>query len=238
MRGLNFYSSIFILALVFGLIVFVRLLLIYLKLSNSDYEDVSGNNLWSVAFNTGTYGELSTFYNLERLKSNNKILTNIYIPKKDGKTTEIDILMINPTGIYVFESKNYSGWIFGDENSKMWTQTLKNGKKNRFYNPIWQNKGHISALDEFLNKQYSNLVYSYIVFSERCELKKITIKSSDIKVINRYSLNNFIKKDIESKQNRLSEMQINEIYRKLEVRTLVNKVVKDKHIQDIKAEHK
>jgi hypothetical protein len=52
-------------------------------------------------------------------------MTNLYIPKKDGSTTEIDLIMLSQTGVYVFESKNYSGWIFGDEKSKNWMQTLQ-----------------------------------------------------------------------------------------------------------------
>jgi hypothetical protein len=63
------------------------------------------------------------------------------LSKKDGSTTEIDLIMIDETGIYVFESKNYSGWIFGDEKRKNWVQTLENRQKNYFYNPIWQNGG-------------------------------------------------------------------------------------------------
>jgi hypothetical protein len=68
----------------------------------------------STIFNSGNYGEFLTFCCLEKLKGDHKLLTNVYLPKKDGSTTEIDLIMIDETGIYVFESKNYSGWIFGD----------------------------------------------------------------------------------------------------------------------------
>ena len=71
-----------------------------------------------------------------------KILRNIYIPKENGDTSEIDLLYITQKGIFVIESKNYSGWIFGDEKSTNWTASLPNGQKNRFYNPILQNKTH------------------------------------------------------------------------------------------------
>ena len=79
-------------------------------------------------------------------------MTNIYLPNDDGTTTttEIDLIMITTTGVYVFESKNYSGWIFWDENTKFWTQSLKDGEKYRFNNPIWQNKKNISALQKLL----------------------------------------------------------------------------------------
>jgi hypothetical protein len=58
--------------------------------------------------------------------------------------------MISTKGIFVFESKNYSGWIFGSEKNRYWTQTLPKNSKNKFFNPIWQNKAHIKALSESL----------------------------------------------------------------------------------------
>lgn len=67
-----------------------------------------------------------------------KILRNVYLPKDNGETSEIDVLYITQKGIFVFESKNYSGWIFGDEKGQYWTAMLPNRQKNRFYNPIKQ----------------------------------------------------------------------------------------------------
>ena len=61
--------------------------------------------------------------------------------------------MIHEKGIFVIESKNYSGWIFGNERDKKWTQVLANGDKNYFFNPILQNKIHI---------KYNKLSYIYL----------------------------------------------------------------------------
>ena len=66
----------------------------------------------------GTYGEKLTIFDLELLKVkgyNGNILHNLYIPYNNGKTSEIDILFITKKGIFVIESKNYSGWIYGSE---------------------------------------------------------------------------------------------------------------------------
>ena len=43
-----------------------------------------------------------------------QVLRNIYVPKDNGETSEIDVVFITQKGIFVIESKNYSGWIFGD----------------------------------------------------------------------------------------------------------------------------
>ena len=49
---------------------------------------------------------------------------------------------------------------------------MKNGQKNSFYNPILQNRTHIKALSNILGKPLSDFT-SYVVFSERCSLKKV-----------------------------------------------------------------
>lgn len=165
-------SDLVKLILYFFLPVAVMMLPIYMRYGGSAYKTASGNGLLKTILNTGNYGEFLTFSKLEKLNGHNKLMTNLYIPKEDGATTEIDLIMISETGIYVFESKNFSGWIFGDEKDRNWTQTLRNKQKNRFFNPIWQNRGHISALKSVVGIHDESFYKSYIVFSERCALKK------------------------------------------------------------------
>ena len=83
--------------------------------------------------NAGQFGEFATEYALtnKNLDGELVVLKNIYVPTQ-GKTTEIDLLMIHEKGIFVFESKNYSGWIFGSADQLNWTQSLQNGDKNKF----------------------------------------------------------------------------------------------------------
>ena len=64
---------------------------------------------------------------------------------------QIDHVVVSRKGIFVLETKNYTGWIFGNENSQNWTQVIYK-RKEKFYNPIWQNFDHIQALKEFLGE--------------------------------------------------------------------------------------
>lgn len=82
--------------------------------------------------NAGQFGEYSTEYALtnDNLDGELVVLKNVYVPTED-KTTEIDLLMIHEKGIFVFESKNYSGWIFGSADQLNWTQSLENGRRKR-----------------------------------------------------------------------------------------------------------
>ena len=103
--------------------------------------------------------------------------------KENGETSEVDVVFITQKGIFVFESKNYSGWIFGDEKSKNWTAMLPNRQKNQFYNPIMQNRTHLKWMRKYVGDDIP--LFSIIVFSNRCELKKVTVYSEDVKVIKR-----------------------------------------------------
>ena len=143
--------------------------------------------------------------------------------------------MISQTGIYVLESKNYSGWIFGDEKYKNWTQTFDNGQKNRFYNPIWQNKAHINALKTVINSDNDNLYKSYIIFSQRCTLKKINVTSPNVKVIKRDQLIKTIKQDIDDSPKLLTPDEVNQLYLSLQKYANADEAVKQAHIENIKS---
>lgn len=77
----------------------------------------------------GKYGEKLTERELKLVRlfgRKGKVLRNVYLPKDNGETSELDVVFITQKGIFIFESKNYSGWIFGDEKSKNWTSMLPN----------------------------------------------------------------------------------------------------------------
>ena len=73
---------------------------------------------------------------------------DILVPHRSA-TTQVDHIVASKFGIFVLETKNYSGWIFGSEKQRTWTQVLK-GKKSQFQNPLRQNFAHIAALAEHL----------------------------------------------------------------------------------------
>lgn len=200
------------------------------------YKDTH-NSYLATLLDKGRYGEFLTYRELRNYESaGGKFLFNCYLPKDNGETTEVDVILINDHGIFVFESKNYSGWIFGNEKSKTWTQTLPQGKgkshKEHFLNPIMQNKLHIKWLKSILGEDIA--VHSIIVFSERCTLKKIECTSPNIYVIKRNTINHLINKICSSQLKVLTEAEIANIYTTLYPYTQVEDSTKDKHIADIK----
>ena len=184
----------------------------------------------------GRFGEFLTYrYLRKHEKEGANFLFNLYIPKGEDGTTEIDVLMISPKGLFVIESKNYSGWIFGSEHQPKWYQTLPQGRgkshKEAFYNPIMQNKTHIKHLKAMLGESIP--MHSIITFSDRCTLKNVEIKSSDIHVINRNEVVGVVASIASSQPDILTASQIQEIHDQLYPYTQTDDAVKQKHIERI-----
>lgn len=72
------------------------------------------------------------------------VVGDVMLPTEDG-TTQIDHLVVSRYGIFVIETKNYKGWIFGSERQAKWTQKIFR-VTNSFQNPIHQNYKHIKTL--------------------------------------------------------------------------------------------
>jgi restriction system protein len=93
---------------------------------------------------------------------------DIIVPTANG-TTQIDHIVVSTFGVFVIETKNVDGWIFGRENDAKWTRVLFD-KKWRFQNPLRQNYRHTRALAEFLMHGHS-VFHSIVFFIGNCEFK-------------------------------------------------------------------
>lgn len=219
-----------------ALIVYICIIL---KYRATTYYKQTKCSYFKLQKDIGRIGEYHTYLKLRKFEREGaKFLFNVYIPKDDEQTTEIDVLMISKKGVFVFESKNYSGWIFGSQNQKNWYQTLPVGKgrkssKEHFLNPIMQNQLHIRCLKAFLNKDVP--IYSVVVFSDRCTFKGVDVKS-DEKVIHREDVFTTVASiSQKEKTDCLAETEIKEIFDKLYPCSQVDDSVKEKHIADIKS---
>ena len=73
---------------------------------------------------------------------------NVTLPTDYG-TSQIDHIVVSKYGIFVVETKNMRGWIYGKQYEKYWTQKFPNSSY-KFQNPLRQNYAHIKALHRFL----------------------------------------------------------------------------------------
>ncbi|WP_394212718.1 NERD domain-containing protein [Psychrobacter piscatorii] len=97
-------------------------------------------------------------------------LNGITLPRANGGSTQIDHIIVSVYGIFVIETKNYKGWIYGSETQRQWTQSFPNGSKFKFQNPLRQNYLHIKTLADLLGLELSYF-HSMIAFIGECELK-------------------------------------------------------------------
>lgn len=156
----------------------------------SNYKNQTGYTYDAVVHDKGLYGEYLLYRSLSFLElEGSRFLFNMVIQNSTNKekSSEVDLIMIDKAGVFVFENKNYSGWIFGSDNQTYWTQTLNAGygesQKEKFFNPILQNDLHIKHLSAILPPDIR--LYSLVTFSDRCDFKNLTINRSDVLVLHR-----------------------------------------------------
>lgn len=173
-----------------------------------------------------TPAEIRLVFRLQHHFDPTNIFPELYLPryaKKSGTTpsnlmlggqnllgsevTQIDCLTLSVQGVFVFESKDYVGYIYGNGRDRYWTQVTQYGQaKYRFYNPIRQNQTHIRALEEILGPDFP--IYSVVVFGPDATLKSILGIPGQNFVINHVNIPQLLQK---LPQNQLSSDQIAKI---------------------------
>ena len=178
----------------------------------------------------GAYGESIVKSRLQRLGDKNyKILNNVLI-QNNNYSSQIDHIVVSNYGIFVVETKNFKGWVFGHDKSENWTHTVFK-KKYQFRNPVKQVWGHVNSLKKILKNIPIIPYYPIVVFVGSGELKEIT---SNIPVIRgnmliRYILDNSI-------EQVLSNEEVGEIVNIICSSNVINnRLLKKEHIAKAKA---
>jgi hypothetical protein len=91
------------------------------------------------------------------------LMNHVTLRMKDG-TTQIDHILVSRFGVFVIETKDYKGWIFGNAQHATWTQVLFKAKF-KFQNPILQNLRHVRAVQDLLDFLPLGAVKSAVVFT-------------------------------------------------------------------------
>lgn len=152
----------------------------------------------------GYLGELLVRFILLFLnKKDYKIIHDVRV-FHNGIMAQIDHVIVSCYGIFVIETKNYKGWIFGSEKSYEWTQVIFNNRYT-LYNPLRQNLGHIKALKANLSEYPTVDYFPIVVFTGGARLKV----NSTFPVIKYYRLLKTIKS---SKAINMNESIRDEVY--------------------------
>lgn len=188
----------------------------------------------------GDIGEYKINIQLDQLPTECKYLSDVLIPNSKSKSgySQIDHIVFTPYAIFVIETKNYQGTIYGGKDRKTWSV---NGKF-QMLNPFHQNYGHISALKTLIQIDSSNIV-SMVSFTKRCtfkvdlELRKI--QSNEL-IVYDIELSEFIsrKLNVLKLQNgspAYSETEIDQMYLLIVKANITDAEVRERHVQALKA---
>ncbi len=185
----------------------------------------------------GAVGEWYANKALSKLGANYRIYHDLYVPNGESGTAQVDHIVTSPYGIFVIETKHYQGWIFGQENQRYWTQTIYK-RKEKLFNPIWQNYGHIKALKSYIGKEELESFYSIIAFSQNSTLKF----NDDFKSATVIQIPQLVKVIREWNVERINDSDLKQINRALEDLIISDKnkkkQIKKKHVADIKSNRK
>lgn len=191
---------------------------IYKNLTNVQIEEQM--RLWDER-GKGYYGEYIVFTTLyKNIYGNCKFLMNLNVPTNNNKTTEVDLVLLHETGIYVFEIKHYKGTIYGNSNDKTWTQYFRTTSNSRFNSPVLQNNYHIEALKKIFPEVP---IHSVIVFTNPECVVKVNNNDSSILITN---LNDLVYK---LRSNFTTDKYL---YTLEEIDSMFNKLTKYSNIQD------
>ena len=136
----------------------------------------------------GTFGEMivaSIFDPRFFGEEEHYIVNDIIFETSDGKTHQIDHVVIYKTGVFCIETKNIEGLILGHPNINSW-RVYNGNQPYEIFNPILQNKKHIAVLSEFIEWKYD--IHSIIVF-----IKGNKPKDCGDEVLNLQELKDYVK---------------------------------------------
>lgn len=193
------------------------LLAIYLLVTNRKFK--------------GWIGEISVDYKLDKLNRSEEeytIMHDIIVPTVNGKTTQIDHLVISKYGVFVIETKNFRGWIMGSEHNPYWTQVIYK-RKEKLFNPVRQNYGHIKSIETIIGEEYIDSIKGIVCFTGRATLKVNVTKSHVI-------YTEQLVKTIQGYSNALlSNTEVHDICNKISRVQLSGKEAKKDHLKSVKA---
>lgn len=127
----------------------------------------------------GQIGERRVYSILTDLPDEYYLYNNVLLRTKNGRTMQIDHVVVSPYGIFVIETKNYQGIIIGNGNSDEWRQNIW-GNEYQLYNPEMQNLSHVSVLKQLLPYKAGCNLHSIVVFMNKARLNLYNIKESVI----------------------------------------------------------
>jgi hypothetical protein len=194
-----------------------------------------------ISVRKGELGEYKITIQLSQLSKEYRVLNDILLPNPKAKSgySQIDHVILSPYGIFVIETKNFQGIIYGSPAYKQW---LVNGKF-KFMNPFVQNYGHIACIKTLVGPKFKDAFVSIVSFTKRCtfktDLSYRKIQSSEL-IIYDVELTETIKRKeavikLTNPMPLLSNADIDVCYRLITQANIVEEEIRKLHIDTLKS---
>jgi len=115
---------------------------------------------------SGVDGEKNAANTLKNLPEGYTVVRNAVVEYK-GKSSELDLIVVGKTGVFVVETKNMKGDIYGNHIEKFWTKKKHRGNniyEDEFYSPVKQVSTHVYRLANFLRKKGVDVFVEGVVY--------------------------------------------------------------------------
>ena len=170
--------------------------------------------------------ESKTYLRLSLPQRHYQLYHNIIIPSDNG-TAQIDHLVVSPYGIWIVETKNKKGWIFGSEHQSKWTQVLGDHKYS-FQNPLRQVYRQKKVLAQFLKISEAE-INVVIYFIGDCTFKTALPENVLKSGVGRY---------IKTKQaQKLTDETLNMVLQSMRHHTETSTLTTKDHIRSLRERH-
>lgn len=188
----------------------------------------------------GELGEYKITIQLSQLSKEYMVLNDILLPNPKAKSgySQIDHVVLSPYGIFVIETKNIQGTIYGSPAYKQW---LVNGKF-KFMNPFVQNYGHIECIKTLVGPKFKDAFVSIVSFTKRCtfktDLSYRKIQSSEL-IIYDVELTETVKRKeavikLKNSMPLMSKDEIEECYTVIAQANIAEEKIRKLHIDTLK----
>lgn len=180
--------------------------------------------LRAVIMGKGACAEKRVSRRLARLSEEYHVFNDVYI-LSGNRSVQIDHVVISRYGVFVIETKNYKGWVYGSANAEYWTQNIY-GHKYKFYNPTRQNASHIGAICNLFRITRDKAI-PIIVFAGSATVRC----SADCYVIYLRKLRKVIDRH---KNVRFTDEQVKQMVGELSAAFVTDKNRKREHVQEVR----
>ena len=215
-------------------IVIIRIIMVIVSMIlfyTSSYKKKTGYGFFKTYFNKGYYGEYKLYRKIRKIIDQECIVLNTYLPSmaKNVDDTEIDIIAISNKHIYCFEMKNYKGKIYGYRDQYQWSQYTNYRHQYKFYNPLRQNEGHVSAIENYLCIENNNIV-PIVVFSNKADISNVRAAG----VLKMREIGKYLKEYEGTERDIFSNAQVEKYINKLKECANASYDVKMNHVADVR----